>query len=62
MLELAVGEALEHRPADVLRIALPMFGINVCGGPDVDDPRFDSYECSIAAIDARIGKFYGKDH
>ena len=54
MLELAVGEALEHHPANVLRIALPVFGINVCSGPDVDDPRFDSYERSIRAIDERI--------
>jgi hypothetical protein len=52
-LELAVGEALEHRPANVLRVALPTFGMSVCGGPDVDDPRFDSYELSIRAIEKR---------
>ena len=52
-LQFAVGEALEHRPANVLRIALPIFGMSVCGGPDVDDSRFDSYELSIRAIDKR---------
>lgn len=52
-LELAVGEALEHRPANVLRISVPVFGLGVCGGPDVDDPRYDSYELSMRAIDKR---------
>lgn len=49
-LELAVGEALEHRPSNVLRVAFPVFGVSVCGGPDIDDARFDSYERSIRAI------------
>jgi hypothetical protein len=53
-LSLAVGEALEHRPANVLAIAVPEFSISdACGGPDVDDPRFDSYELSMAAINRR---------
>jgi len=53
-LSLAVGEALEHRPANVLTIAVPAFSIfDACGGPDVDDPRFDSYELSMAAINRR---------
>jgi hypothetical protein len=52
-LELAVGEALEHRPSTVLRVAFPVFGVSVCGGPDVDDARFDSYELSIRAIAKR---------
>ena len=52
-LEFAVGEALEHQPADVLRIALPIFGMSACGGPDVDNSRFDSYELSIRAIQRR---------
>jgi hypothetical protein len=53
-LGLAVGEALEQRPANVLSLAVTEFGIEyVCGGPDVDDPRFDSYELSMAAIDRR---------
>jgi hypothetical protein len=55
-IELAAGEALEHRPADVLSLIVDDFGIiNVCGGPDVDDPRFDSYELSMAAIQRREG-------
>ena len=53
-LTLAVGEALEHLPANVLKLAAPEFPIeNVCGGPDVDDSRFDSYELSVAAINRR---------
>jgi hypothetical protein len=56
-LDLAVGEALEHRPADVLSLAIPSFSLDVvCDGPDVDDPRFDSYELSIAAIERRQAK------
>ena len=53
-LDLAVGEALEHRPENVLRFAVPAFSLEaVCGGPDVDDARFDSYELSIRAITKR---------
>jgi hypothetical protein len=53
-LDLAVGEALEHRPINVLTLAIPDFRLEVvCGGPDVDDQRFDSYDLSIAAINRR---------
>ena len=53
----AVGEALEHRPANVLALAIPNFLLEVvCGAPDVDDPRFDSYELSMAAIERREAK------
>ena len=52
-LQFAVGEALEHQPANVLKIALPIFGMSACGGPDVDDSRFDSYDLSIGAIQKR---------
>jgi hypothetical protein len=53
----AVGEALEHRPANVLALAIPNFLLEVvCGPPDVDDPRFDSYELSMAAIERRETK------
>jgi hypothetical protein len=52
-LDLAVGEALEHRPKNVLSIAIPVFGIKVCGAPDVDDSRYDSYALSLAAIKRR---------
>jgi len=56
-LDLAVGEALEHRPADVLSLAVPTFSLKVlCDGPDVDDPRFDSYGLSMAAIEQRQAK------
>jgi hypothetical protein len=53
----AVGEALEHRPANVLTLAIPNFYLEVvCGPPDVDDPRFDSYKLSMAAIERREAK------
>jgi len=53
-LQLAVGEALERHPDNVLRIAVPLFDmIYVCGGPDIDDPRYDSYELATQAVDRR---------
>ncbi len=52
-LVLAVGEALEHNPEAVLKITVSVMGIGVCGGPDVDDSRYDSYALSIAAIERR---------
>lgn len=53
-LELAAGEALEHRPASVLSIIAADFGIaSICGAPHVDDSRFDSYELSIKTIERR---------
>ena len=55
-IELAAGEALEHQPRVVFEIAGPVIGIEaICGGPDVDDERYDSYERSMAAIERRIG-------
>lgn len=57
MLSLAVGEALEHNPENVFKFALGSFKLNViCGGPDVDHIRYDSYELSIEAINKRIQK------
>ena len=57
MIELAVGEALENNPANVLEIATKFFPLYViCGGPDVDDQRYDSYELSMKAIDLRLHK------
>jgi hypothetical protein len=57
MLTLAVGEALEHNPKNVFRIASEAFGVSdICGGPDVDDVRYDSYELSMKAINLRIAK------
>ncbi len=55
MLELAVGEALGNNPGNVFQIAAKAFDLrSVCGGPDVDDPRYDSYELSMKAINHRI--------
>ena len=57
MLNLAVGEALEHAPENVLRIAPKVFLLrSICGGPDVDDPRYDSYELSMNAINLRMNR------
>ncbi len=56
-MELAVGEALERQPTNVLKIAVPGFDLEaVCGGPDVDDARYDSFELSMEAIDRRMAK------
>jgi hypothetical protein len=56
-IDLAAGEALEHRPANVLTFVLEDFGIpEVCGAPDVDDPRFNSYDLSMRAISRRQEK------
>ncbi len=56
-LDLAVGEALEHHPENVLSVAIPAFDIGiVCSGPDVDDPRYDSYQRSLKAIELRMAK------
>ena len=53
-IDLAVGEALEHHPQRVLAVAVPAVGYkNVCGAPDVDDARYNSYSLSLAAIDRR---------
>ena len=47
-LGLAVGEALERRPENVLSLGIAEFGVEtVCGAPDVDDVRFDSYNLLI---------------
>lgn len=55
MLALAVGEALEHAPENVLRVDLKVFWLkSVCCGPDVDDPRYDSFELSMSAINLRM--------
>ena len=53
---LAAGEALEHNPQTVLEFAVPTIGIGICGGPDIDDPRYDSYALSIDAIERRQKK------
>lgn len=39
----------------MLSLRLSESGIGViCGGPDVDDPRFDSYKLSMSAIARRL--------
>jgi hypothetical protein len=56
-LSLAVGEALEHQAATVLRIAPPTFEVSeICGGPDVDDSRYDSFERATAAVMRRTNR------
>lgn len=53
-LDLAVGEALEHRPGNVLRLAIPPFVLGtVCGGPDMDDARYDGARRVMRAVELR---------
>jgi hypothetical protein len=55
MLEVTVGEALEHAPENVLGIAPKAFLLGtICGGPDIDDVRYYSYELSMNAINLRM--------
>jgi hypothetical protein len=50
----AIGEGLEHRPKDVLALAVPTYRLeNICGTPDFDDSRFDSMQSALAAISRR---------
>jgi hypothetical protein len=57
MMDLALGEALELNPENVFKIAMPTFELEfICSGPDVDNPRYDSYDLSIRAINLRIKK------
>ncbi len=57
MLDLALGEALEHEPENVFKIAANTFElVFICGAPDVDNARYNSYELSMKAIDLRIKK------
>ncbi len=54
-LRLALGEALGHRPKVVLTKATEAYRLwEICGGPDVDDPRFDSYELATAEVERRV--------
>ena len=53
-LDLAIGEALVHNPEWVLKASQGGLDLrSVCSGPDVDDPRYDSYEAAIEAIRKR---------
>lgn len=54
-LDAAIGEALGNNPEQVLGKGLPAFDLPyICSGPDVDDPRFDSYALSMKEIAKRI--------
>ena len=56
-LDLVVGEALEHRPTNVLRLAIPPFVLEaVCGGPDTDDARYDGVKRAMRAVELRERK------
>lgn len=56
-LDLAVGEALEHNPANVFKIALKVFLIrNICGTIEYDSPHFNTYEHAMNTINLRIHK------
>jgi hypothetical protein len=51
---LAIGEALEYKPINVLEIAIPKLGVEaICSGPDIDDSRYNSYALAIKAIENR---------
>ncbi len=53
----SIGEALEHQPQTVLEIVSPALGMaGICGAPDVDDKRYDSYSLSTKAIEKRKKK------
>jgi len=55
MLGLAFGEGLSHDPVHVLRTVYPVVNLQkVCGVPDIDDNRFDSYENAVREIERRI--------
>lgn len=57
MPDLALGEALENNPEDVFKITAKAFEISIiCGAPDVDNARYNSYELSMKAINLRIKK------
>ncbi len=57
MLSLSVGEALEQNPENVFKYTLGNFTIpEICGGPDTEDVRYNTYELVIGAIDKRMQK------
>jgi len=54
MLTRSVGEALENSPESVFLIALPEFNLeSICGPPDIDDVRYDTYERAMQALKNR---------
>jgi hypothetical protein len=56
-LDLALGEALEYDPKNVLTLVGKTGDLeSICSGPDVDNARYNSYELSMKAISLRIKK------
>lgn len=54
-LEGAVGEALAARPESVFNVAYPAFDASqVCGAPDMNDDRYNTYPKALVGIDRRI--------
>lgn len=50
----ALGEALVPKSANVLRLVPKGIRVdNICSWPDVDDPRYKSYELSLKEIERR---------
>lgn len=57
MLTNSVGKALENAPENVFKIASKEFQLSsICGAPDLDDDRYNSYTLAINAIDLRQNK------
>jgi hypothetical protein len=53
----AFGESLERDPSRILgQIDSAGYIYGVCGGPDVDDPKYNSYERAMKAIEKRTLK------
>jgi hypothetical protein len=54
MLVSSLGEALASAPEPVFKYAIPKIGLGlICSGPDVDNPKFNSYNAAVAAIEKR---------
>ncbi len=53
-LSFAIGDALEYNAEDILK----RYGMNknVCGAPDIDDPKYNTYAKAVRAINIRIQK------
>ena len=50
----SLGLALHKDPVEVLRAIESKWIKFVCGGPNVDDPKFDGYELALAELETRI--------
>ncbi len=57
MLQVRLGEALEHNPENVLIMTAYKYVTPfICGGPDIDDKRYGTYELAMEAIKRRQEK------